>query len=30
MTLPHGLVRVFVVEQLYRASTLLKGRAYHK
>lgn len=30
MTLPHGLVRVFVVEQLYRAATLLQGRAYHK
>ncbi|MFN9948787.1 MAG: 23S rRNA (pseudouridine(1915)-N(3))-methyltransferase RlmH [Planctomycetota bacterium] len=29
MTLPHGLVRVFVVEQLYRAATLLQGRAYH-
>lgn len=30
MTLPHGLVRVVVVEQLYRAATLLQGRAYHK
>ena len=30
MTMPHGLVRVFFVEQLYRAATLLQGRAYHK
>jgi len=30
LTLPHGLVRVVVAEQLYRASTLLKGHPYHR
>ena len=30
MTLPHGLVRVLVVEQLYRAGALLQGHPYHK
>lgn len=29
-TLPHGLVRVLMVEQLYRASTLLQGHPYHR
>ena len=27
---PHGLVRVMVVEQLYRAWTLVKGHPYHR
>lgn len=30
MTLPHGLVRIVVVEQLYRAATILQGHPYHK
>lgn len=30
MTLPHGLVRVLVAEQLYRAWTILKGHPYHR
>jgi 23S rRNA (pseudouridine1915-N3)-methyltransferase len=30
MTLPHGLVRIVTIEQLYRASTLLAGHPYHK
>lgn len=30
LTLPHGLVRVVFVEQLYRAATLLQGHPYHR
>ena len=30
MTLPHGLARIVVAEQLYRATTILSGHPYHR
>ncbi len=30
MTLAHGLARMLVLEQIYRAFTLLRGEPYHK
>ncbi|HWA39044.1 MAG TPA: 23S rRNA (pseudouridine(1915)-N(3))-methyltransferase RlmH [Burkholderiales bacterium] len=30
MTLPHALAQVVLIEQLYRAATLLTGHPYHR
>ncbi|CAH9019468.1 23S rRNA (pseudouridine(1915)-N(3))-methyltransferase RlmH [Candidatus Nitrosacidococcus sp. I8] len=30
LTLPHGLVRIVLAEQIYRVSTLLSGHPYHR
>ena len=30
MTMPHALVRIVVLEQLYRAWTILRGHPYHR
>lgn len=30
MTLPHGLARIVLAEQIYRAATILQGHPYHR
>ena len=30
LTLPHALVRVVIVEQIYRAQSMLRGHPYHR
>jgi 23S rRNA (pseudouridine1915-N3)-methyltransferase len=30
MTLPHAMARLILIEQLYRAYTILQGHPYHR
>lgn len=30
MTLPHGIARIVLAEQIYRATTILSGHPYHR
>jgi len=30
LTLPHPFVKIIVAEQIYRASSILKGHPYHR
>jgi 23S rRNA (pseudouridine1915-N3)-methyltransferase len=30
MTLPHAIAQVVLLEQIYRAATLLTGHPYHR
>ena len=30
LTLPHGMVRILLAEQLYRAHTIIEGHPYHR
>ncbi|MFT4325960.1 MAG: 23S rRNA (pseudouridine(1915)-N(3))-methyltransferase RlmH [Candidatus Woesearchaeota archaeon] len=30
MTIPHEMARLFLIEQIYRAQTIIDGKEYHK